>query len=200
MRFKQFERVKVIPQKRKKNYKLCELAEEIGRQVNTYQSILVVLNTKDAVSSVYNKLNEIVEESVHVEYLTTNLCAEHRSEKIKMIKLGLEDREHGGKWIVVSTNLIEAGVDISFECVYRSMAGLDSVAQTAGRCNRNGEREMGDVFVVNVEDENKGRMEELLDAINATQYVLTECDSSSSILSPQYMNCLLYTSPSPRDA
>ena len=67
------------------------------------------------------------------------------------------------------------------------MAGLDSVAQTAGRCNRNGEREMGDVFVVNVEDENKGRMEELLDAINATQYVLTECDSSSSILSPQYM-------------
>lgn len=187
MRFKQFERVKVIPQKRKKNYKLCELAEEIGRQVNTYQSILVVLNTKDAVSSVYNKLNEIVEESVHVEYLTTNLCAEHRSEKIKMIKLGLEDREHGGKWIVVSTNLIEAGVDISFECVYRSMAGLDSVAQTAGRCNRNGERERGDVFIVNVEDENKGRMEELLDAINATQYVLTECDSSSSILSPQYM-------------
>ena len=83
--------------------------------------------------------------------------------------------------------MIEAGVDISFECVYRSMAGLDSVAQTAGRCNRNGERERGDVFIVNVEDENKGRMEELLDAINATQYVLTECDSSSSILSPQYM-------------
>ena len=69
--------------------------------------------------------------------LTTHLCPAHRKARIKEIrerlKIGLPCR-------VVSTSLIEAGVDVDFPRVYREEAGLDSVLQAAGRCNREGKR------------------------------------------------------------
>ena len=92
---------------------------------------------------------------------------------------------------MVSTNLIEAGVDISFACVYRSMAGLDSLAQTAGRCNRNGEMEYGRLHLITLEDENTGNMEELQQAIRATESVLYQYGNSScqdSLLMPEWMD------------
>ena len=76
--------------------------------------------------------------------------------------------------VVVSTNLIEAGVDISFEYVYRSMAGLDSLAQSAGRCNRNGELEEGTVSLIRLEGENTGSMSELLDNRRKAEDVLDD--------------------------
>lgn len=61
--------------------------------------------------------------------------------------------------ICVSTQLIEAGVDISFECVIRDLAGLDSIYQAAGRCNRHNEfREVKKVYVVNITNENLSRL------------------------------------------
>lgn len=184
--FTRFERVKIhIPEPGKK-YTFDSLGDEIKCQLDKYRSILVILNTKSAVGKLYDILKEL---PVHVEYLTTNLCAEHRSDKIEGVKKKL--REGQEKVVVVSTNLIEAGVDISFECVYRSMTGLDSLAQSAGRCNRNGEMKYGVLKLIQLEGENTGNMEELLRNIGVTDQILynyRKSGSGESLLKPAWMD------------
>lgn len=184
--FYKFERVKITTPEADSRYSIESLAEEIaGRTVNC-RSILVVLNTKSAVRSLYDRLKA---RGIPAEYLTTNLCAEHRSDKIKNIKEILEKKQE--TIVVVSTNLIEAGVDISFEYVYRSMAGLDSVAQAAGRCNRNGELESGMIHLIDLEGENAGNMTELQQNIRATESVIWQYKDSAtqdSLLMPKWMD------------
>ena len=184
--FYKFERVKIATPEADSRYSIESLAEEIaGRTVNC-RSILVVLNTKSAVRSLYDRLKA---QGIPAEYLTTNLCAEHRSDKIKSIKEILEKKRE--TIVVISTNLIEAGVDISFEYVYRSIAGLDSVAQAAGRCNRNGELESGMVNLIYLEGENAGNMTELQQSIRATESVIWQYKDSAtqgSLLMPEWMD------------
>ena len=158
-KFEKFDRVDIISMKGKGEISFEQLAEDVLKKSDKYNSILVVLNTKSAVRNLYELISSMIESTTDVYYLTTNLCAEHRGEYIDAIKQACKEKER--KCIVISTNLIEAGVDISFECVFRSIAGLDSIAQSAGRCNRNGELERGTLYIVNVEGENRGRMEEL---------------------------------------
>jgi CRISPR-associated endonuclease/helicase Cas3 len=73
-------------------------------------------------------------------HLSALMCGEHRSEKIWAIKQRLKE---GLPTCVISTQLVEAGVDIDFPVVYRAIAGLDSIAQAGGRCNREGELNAG---------------------------------------------------------
>lgn len=184
--FDQFERVKICVPRAGQKYTFESLGKEIVGQTEKYRSILVVLNTKSAVRKLYDLLKE---RNVKVEYLTTNLCAEHRSDKIKSIKEILGKKQEN--IVVVSTNLIEAGVDLSFECVYRSMAGLDSLAQTAGRCNRNGEMEYGTITLIELEGENIGNMEELHRSIKVTEGLVGQYNGSEgggSLLTPEWMD------------
>ena len=184
--FDKFERVKICTPTADQKYTFESLGNEIAGQTEKYRSILVVLNTKSAVKKLYDLLKA---QNVNVEYLTTNLCAEHRSDKIKSIKETLEKRQEN--IVVVSTNLIEAGVDLSFECVYRSMAGLDSLAQTAGRCNRNGEMEYGKIYLIVLEGENTGNMEELHQNIRVTKGLIgqyNDGEGRSSLLAPEWMD------------
>ena len=96
-------------------------------------STLAVLNTKRPVSELYRELY-ISPRWEKVFYLTTNLCPHHRKkiiEEIRAILLKKKDRI-----LVLSTQLVEAGVDFDFPCVFREMAPLESIIQAAGRCNR----------------------------------------------------------------
>ena len=81
-------------------------------------------------------------------FLSTDLCAAHRSEVIATIKQRLKNDQ---PCRVVSTSLIEAGVDLDFPVVYRAFAGLDAIAQAAGRCNREGRLDEGRVIVFHPE-------------------------------------------------
>lgn len=184
--YDKFDRVKICTSNMNQSYTFEKLENEIAGKTEEYQSILVILNTKSAVRKLYDMLKA---RNIHVEYLTTNLCAEHRSDKIKAIKKVLLDKQE--KIVVVSTNLIEAGVDISFACVYRSMAGLDSLAQAAGRCNRNGELEYGMIYPIILEGENSGNMEELQQNVRTEENVIdkyNKSEKSESILASRWMD------------
>lgn len=104
------------------------LAEELSEK----KQVLCVVNRRKTAQELYERLPE---EGRYC--LTTLLCAADRKRKLKEIRQRLAE---GKICRVVSTSLIEAGVDVDFPCAYREEAGLDSILQTAGRCNREGKR------------------------------------------------------------
>ena len=114
-------------------------------------SCLVIVNTKRDAQAIYaeckrrlGELNTSLEEGCLV-HLSTHMCPAHRLEALAVMKAALKK---GKRVLCVSTQLIEAGVDIDFATVIRDLAGLDSITQAAGRCNRNGMRDSGKVYIV----------------------------------------------------
>jgi len=95
------------------------------------QSVLCIVNRKDDARALARMLP-----SELTFHLSTNMCAEHRTHALEKIKKRLHDNDL--PLFTISTSLVEAGVDIDFPIVYRALAGLDSIAQAAGRCNREG--------------------------------------------------------------
>ncbi|MGM9977702.1 MAG: CRISPR-associated helicase Cas3' [Clostridium sp.] len=108
------------------------------------ESYLIICNTIGESLEIYKKLEDIPRE---VMYLSTNILPIHRKEKIKEI----EDKlKLGEKLIVISTQVVEAGVDFDFDNVIRDIAPIDSIIQAAGRCNRHNKKACGEVNVVNI--------------------------------------------------
>ncbi len=107
-------------------------------------SVLVVVNTKRMAADTFRFARSEVGDDALVVHLSTSMCPAHRRIVLNEVFASLGHR----KVLCVSTQLIEAGVDVDFDVVIRSMAGLDSIAQAAGRCNRNAVRDIGDVLVV----------------------------------------------------
>jgi CRISPR-associated endonuclease/helicase Cas3 len=130
--FQRLNRVDV--EQRPGKVKWGELAEEL----TGHEQVLCIVNTRRACQELHSHMPE---GTIH---LSANMCAAHRSLVITGIKERLKLREPVR---VISTQLVEAGVDLDFPVVYRAMAGLDSIAQAAGRCNREGLLEKGKVVV-----------------------------------------------------
>lgn len=156
-----YERLKRVTIKEKRGYlstkALCEFLEEL---METQDSLLVILNTRTAVRLVYQELANIYSQKEHppfLVHLSTSMCPDHRMSCINRIRNKAEKE----KMICISTSLIEAGVDLSFSCVVRSFAGLDSIAQAAGRCNRNGENEEGTVWLIHYDMERLGNLPDI---------------------------------------
>ncbi len=117
------------------SYDWHDLAEELA----DYQQVLCIVNTR---TDCYWLWKEMPEGTIHLSAL---MCGEHRSQVITEIKNRLL---RGEICRVVSTQLVEAGVDMDFPVVYRALAGLDSINQAAGRCNREGKNHrLGEVHV-----------------------------------------------------
>ncbi len=114
--------------------------EELAQQLASQQQVLCILNNRRHARSVFDRIRS-KEGTFH---LTTLMCARHRSEQLDEIRKRLMA---GETCRVISTSLIEAGVDVDFPMVYRAEAGLDSIAQAAGRCNREGRRSVDESFV-----------------------------------------------------
>jgi CRISPR-associated endonuclease/helicase Cas3 len=110
------------------------LADEIRR----HDSVLTIVNRRKDARELWDLMPE---GTLHLSAL---MCGEHRSQIIQQIKARLKN---GIPTCVVSTQLVEAGVDVDFPVVYRALAGLDSIAQAAGRCNREGGLVQGEVVV-----------------------------------------------------
>lgn len=169
-----FKRVTLVDdtQKEAAGFSVNTLAAYIWEKFRQDKQILVIVNTKGCAKEVYERVKEENQSADCLLYhLSTNMCAENRTQVLKEMKVQLKD---GRPLICVSTQLIEAGVDISFGCVIRSLSGLDSIIQAAGRCNREGRPEMGHVHIVKMsaEAENIERLEDIRKAQEAMRDVL----------------------------
>ncbi|KAF1075775.1 CRISPR-associated helicase Cas3' [Methanogenium sp. MK-MG] len=117
--------------------------EELSDRLRDLKQVLCIVNTRKHASSLFDTISDS-EESDGCFHLSAAMCPVHRRTILEEIRNRLKD---GLPCRVISTQLIEAGVDIDFPVVYRAMTGIDSVAQAAGRCNREGKSERGEVYV-----------------------------------------------------
>jgi len=140
---------------------LDSMAGYISENFAEFASTLVIVNTKIWASQLYQTLSEALSED-ELYHLSTGQCARHRKDLLAQIRARLKQ---GLPTLVISTQLIEAGVDVSFGSVIRFLAGLDSIAQASGRCNRHGEivdkkgnSTKGQVFIVKPDKESLNKL------------------------------------------
>ena len=113
---------------------------ELQAKLKDNPQLLIIVNNRRHARSLYDSVSDL--EGVY--HLTTLMCAKHRTQMLNEIRDCLKN---GKPCRVIATSLIEAGVDVDFPLVMRAEAGLDSVAQAAGRCNREGKRLAEESFV-----------------------------------------------------
>jgi CRISPR-associated endonuclease/helicase Cas3 len=179
--FYNLKRTRIIDSTIPGGYSIDTLQQFVLDKFNDEGDCLVILNTKKDAAQFYCSLQSYIQANSQVQieliHLSTAMCPAHRLDTIKAIK-GRKEKNT----LCVSTQLIEAGVDISFGCVIRAIAGLDSIAQAAGRCNRNGEDPMKNVYIVNIAKENLSMLPDIKCGADITYRILAE--STSDLLSP----------------
>ena len=169
-------------------------------------SVLVVVNTKAVAWEVYRHTVDLLKEQgvrpvaidctldreavirqakaaeaddVLCIHLSTLLCPKHRLAYIDFMKAWLEG---GGRALCVSTTLIEAGINISFPAVVRSLAGIPSIVQAGGRCNRNMERESGNVYIWEFQEEALKNLAEIENGKSCTRKLYHEAPENFEAL------------------
>lgn len=160
-------------------------------QLNENGSVLIIVNTKRSALELYQKLYET--STAEVFHLSTNMCPAHRKTTLSSISDCLASNAIRPV-ICVSTQLIEAGVDIDFGSVIRYLAGLDSIAQAAGRCNRHGKRKGGlaPVLLVNPAKEDVDKLPDILKGQEIMKRILREFEADPAsfdhdLVSPKAM-------------
>lgn len=168
--FKALQRVVVNDQRKAGGWSDQEVTDLAMAEVQASGSCLIIVNTKASARRIFELCATALDATI-VFHLSTDMCPAHRKARLAGLLARLRD---GQPTLCVSTQLIEAGVDVDFGSVIRFMAGLDSIAQAAGRCNRNGRRATGSVHVVNPQAENLDKLPDILRGRDATLRVLDE--------------------------
>lgn len=134
---------------------------------------LAILNTKKSARDAFIKISNLdTAKEFKIYHLSTAMCSKHRADIFEEINDGLKKKL---KIICIATQLIEAGVDISFNSVVRAIAGLDSMAQAAGRCNRSGESiDPQPVYIAPLTDENLDKLNEIKIGRENTNRIIRE--------------------------
>lgn len=186
--FDDLKRVEVVPQRKPGGW----TNEEIGRlaleEVEKSGSCLVIVNTKKIAKAIFQYCRE--QTTIPIYHLSTNMCPAHRKTILGQLRglLSLPD----SPVICISTQLIEAGVDIDFGAVIRLTAGLDSIAQAAGRCNRHKRKPIGRVHVVNASEESLDMLKDIRHGRDVTDRLLSEATAGEwafdgNLLGPEAM-------------
>lgn len=184
-----FKRTNIIDRVSGEQFNQEKLVRFIDENMQNVNNLLVILNTKKVVKDLYETLKSEYSDC-DIYHLSTSMCPQHRREILVKVRRQLENKE---RVICVSTQLIEAGVDVSFECVIRSLAGLDSIAQAAGRCNRHGEEVSRNVYIIDYLEENLKYLKEISIGKEITKLILKDLQidhrsHGGSILSLSAMN------------
>lgn len=150
----------------------CELASQ-AEKAQEYDNALIIVNKRKTARELYDIC------SGNKYHLSTYMTPLHRSEIIAKIK---EDIKNGINTTVISTSLIEAGVDLDFKAVFREIAGIDNILQSGGRCNREGKMDMGDVFVFETDGGNyqTKKKSDIIIRANITRNLFEEFENIST--------------------
>ena len=157
-----------------------QISSLIAAELEVFDSCLVVLNTKSAVAILCDYLEDNLPET-EIIYLSTKMCAANRLDIILVMKVKMQqNREECAhkKVVCVSTQLIEAGVDVDFDVVFRSLAGIDSLIQCAGRCNREGKLMLdgkyvhGKLYIIRYVEENLLKLPDIKVTADASEYAI----------------------------
>lgn len=130
--FKALDRVRLTVESKK--YHVAEAAELFAKRYDSTQSYLVVLNTIRSSVDFYHCLKELLPKGTPLYYLFTNIVPAERERRIEALRAALQ---RGEKPVLVSTQVVEAGVDLDFDVAWWDIGPVDAVVQVAGRCNRN---------------------------------------------------------------
>lgn len=142
--------------------------ESLCERILEKKQALCIVNSRQQAQSLFKRL---IEQTDHVYHLSTYMCAEHRTQILNQVR----DRLKKGLpcWLI-STSLIECGVDIDMPYVLRAEAGLDSIAQAAGRCNREGKSATSDSVVEIFQSTDHASPNQLKIYANKTREVLRQ--------------------------
>lgn len=168
--FEQLKRVDVRDQRKPGGWSYDEVTQLALAEIQRDGSCLVIVNTKAAARRIFELASALLD-SNSIYHLSTDMCAAHRKEELAKVRLRLGRDE---PILCISTQLIEAGVDVDFRVVIRFLAGLDSIAQAAGRCNRNGDPRPGIVYIVDSKEESLDKLQDIAIGRDKAQRLLDD--------------------------
>lgn len=148
--------------------------DELAAAMAEREQVLTIVNTRRHARLLFERLRHLTAEGIY--HLSARMCPAHRKKLLTEIRQALQA---GRPCRVVSTQLIEAGVDVDFPVVYRAAAGIDSIAQAAGRCNRENRQKEGHVYVFDPEAHGmpqRGRFAEVAGLTRSTMRRLQRFD------------------------
>lgn len=180
--FDQLKRVEISNKTKSEGWSEEEIAGLALSEFKAKGNCLVIVNTKAWAQALYVKCSDSVDRD-SVFHLSTNQCSAHRNELFHRMRARLAAKL---PVLCFSTQLIEAGVDIDFASVIRFLAGLDSIAQAAGRCNRNGHLDTATVHVVNPAKETIDQLIDIKVGRDKTKRVFSEVNDTA-LLDPENM-------------
>lgn len=181
--FDELNRVIIVDARQPVGYSDAEIADCAMEEMINSGSCLVIANTKKNALKIFKTVSSSTTELVY--HLSTDICPAHREVVLDKIRETLADKT---PLICVSTQLIEAGVDVDFGAVIRCMAGIDSIAQAAGRCNRHGLREPGRVLIVNNREEDLSRLPDIDEGKKSAERVLSDLNNDPSIKGNDFLS------------
>jgi len=182
--FAKLKRVKVQDRRRPGGWSQEDVRDLAVEELKKSGSVLIIVNRKDSAQSLSRQLKDAG--TFDTYHLSTNMCPAHRLGVLNTVKARLDNSQ---PVVCVSTQLIEAGVDIDFGSVIRYLAGLDSIAQAAGRCNRNKLRKkLGNVYIVNPAEENLQMLKDIRLGVEKAERVLDEFKDKPSTFGGDLLN------------
>ncbi len=158
--------------------------ERLIERLRTEHQALCILNTKNNVQRLYEKIK-----GDGVYHLSTFMYPHHRQKRLAAIR---ERLQAGERCIVIATSLVEAGVDLDFQSVYRELAGIDSMIQAAGRCNREGKRNVQTSFAYYFQLEEMRRIPGQEQQIDTAKQVIRRYEDITSLEAVQEYFSRLY--------
>ena len=158
--------------------------EELVNRLNEGNQVLCVVNTRKQAQSIYRHL-----EGEGVYHLSTSMYPRHRQRILNEVRERLNKDK---RCVLISTSLVEAGVDLDFQTVYRQLAGVDSMIQAAGRCNREGKRNQNESIVFIFQFEDAESVSGQRQQIDVSKMLLADNEDLSSLETIQNYFKMLY--------